>query len=105
MGWSIKTNNKDKWEVLSSVVDDVIASFDNEHDLKVWIAKEDIYRGKLKAIETMMTFPNLWRVNDERVIIHGVLSKYHDWIEKLYHNNDEERFKMIDDKLEELMSK
>jgi len=103
MGWKIITNHKDNWQIYSSSVDDVIAEFDSEENLKKWIAEEAVYDGKLKAIEHLMTFPSTWTVNDERVIIKGSLGKYHDWLHSLYGFDREENFKKIDKKLEKLL--
>lgn len=51
----------------------MIATFTTEKAMKNWLAEENIYEGKLKAIEHLMTFPSEWTVNDEEVIIQGSL--------------------------------
>jgi hypothetical protein len=103
MGWKIETNFIDKWEVYSTVIDDVIASFESENELKFWLAQEEIYNGKLKAIELFMVFPSSWTINDERQQQKGSLSKYYNWIDNLDYEYSYEKYKKIDDKLNELM--
>ena len=103
MGWSINTNHKDHWEVFSSISESVIATFVTERELKKWLAEEEVYKGKLKAIETLMIFPSEWTINDEYKIIPGNLSNYHRWCETLDYTNRENRLRQIDEKLEELM--
>lgn len=107
MGWSIKTNNKDKWSVYSSVSDSVIAMFNTEKELVNFLALDKIYVTKKKAIELLMTFPNDWTVNDERTITEDRRDKldlYFNWEKSIFKAETyEEYYKLIDDKLEELM--
>lgn len=107
MGWSIKTNNENKWELYSSVSESVIASFDNQKDLISFIATEQIYEGKKKAIESLMTFPEGWTVNDERCLLENrieLLDKHFEWVKSLCKfKTYEEYYQAIDDKLKELM--
>lgn len=101
MGWRIETNNVDKWDVISSVVDDVIISFNNEDELKLWLAVDFIYEGKKKAVETLLTFPNNWTINEKSN--RGAGKKYYEWLESLDEfKTYEEYYKAIDDKLAEL---
>lgn len=101
MGRSIRTNNVDEWEVFSSITDSVIAKFETEHDLKVWLANEDIYKGKLKAIEVLMSFPSHWNVNGERQF---KKSGYYDWLSSIEDvDTYDEYHGKIDKKLEQLM--
>lgn len=103
MGWSIQTNNVDEWGVFSSITDSIIAEFENEHDLKVWLSNEKIYEGKKKAVEILMTFPNQWNVNDKRHLGYG--KKYFDWLKEIEEfDTYEDYYKAIDDKLKELMN-
>jgi len=101
MGWRINTNH----------TDDDIVTFKTEKDLVNFLALEEVYRGKKKAIETLMTFPNGWTVNNSRMFIEeGESRNKHDehykWLEFI---NDcktyKEYYKMIDNKLDELMKK
>lgn len=103
MGWRIETNHTNEWKVISSVVNDVIAAFESEQDLKVWLAMEEVYKGKLKAIETLLSFPNQWNVNGERQRKeHG----YFDWFRSLESvETYEEYYAKIDKKLETLLNK
>lgn len=101
MGWHIQTNYKDKWEIFSIVVGDVIASFKTEDELAKWIAKQEIYRAKLQAIEEVLTFPHRWVVNGKARS--GNTTAYREWLISLKYTTEEEKFKLIDEKLEELM--
>lgn len=102
MGWSIQTNNVDEWSVFSSVTDSVIAKFETEHDLKIWLANEEIYKGKLKAIETLIGFPSHWHVNGKR---QHKKTGYYDWLHSILDiDNYEEYHAKIDEKLNELMN-
>lgn len=107
MGWSIKTNNKNKWSLFSSVTDSNIAMFKTQKELVNFIALEQIYEGKKKAIETLMTFPNKWYVNEERIIADNydeVHKNYFDWLNSITElKTYKEYYKAVDDKLEELM--
>lgn len=109
MGYKIITNNKDSWELFSSITDSVIFKSNKEEELVNFLALEHIYEGKLKAIEVLLTFPNRYTINDERMFNDKSKEKtteYYNWIEKI--NNDsktyEEYYKKIDDKLEELLN-
>jgi len=107
MGWQIKTNNKDQWSLFSSITDSNIVTFEKQKDLVNFIALEKVYEGKKKAIETLMTFPYGWNVNDERTVgNYGELTKqYYDWLNTISSlDTYEEYYKAIDNKLEELMS-
>lgn len=102
MGWRIETNHVDEWKVISSIVDDVIAKFQTEEELKKWIAKEKLYEGKLKAIETLMSFPNQWIVNNER---QRKKSGYYDWLSSIEETKTyDEYYEKIDKKLEKLLN-
>lgn len=110
MGWKIITNNKDKWEVFSSITDSIIAEFKTEQELKQHLAMEAVYGGKLKAIELLMTFPNGWTINDKRNMYNSNekgVDTYYDWVKNLNNKTDtyEEYYEKIDKKLELLLSK
>ncbi|AYP68146.1 hypothetical protein PQE75_gp014 [Bacillus phage vB_BcoS-136] len=102
MGWSIQTNNMDEWSVFSSVTDSVIAKFETEHDLKVWLANDRVYEGKLKAIEILMSFPNHWNVNGERK---RIANGYYEWVRSLDNIDTYEEYHLkIDEKLDKLIN-
>jgi len=109
MGWRINTNHTDQWSIFSSNTDDDIATFETEKDLVNFLALEEVYRGKKKAIETLMTFPNGWTVNNSRMVVEeGESRNKHDehfaWLNSIYEiGTYEEYYKAIDDKLDELM--
>jgi len=104
MGWSIKTNNKSYWNVFYSVTDCNIATFRTKEGLIRFLATDRIYSGKLKAIEILMTFPNDWYINDERMREIEKLTEYYDWYNSIcVLGTNKEYFKAIDDKLQELM--
>ncbi|MBE7114438.1 hypothetical protein FT641_18535 [Bacillus paranthracis] len=109
MGWRIETDNKTEWKVISSAVDDVIATFTAEHDLKVWLSLEQEYKGKLKAIETLMSFPSQWMVNGKLSIgVSGseAMQSYYKWVLSIQEiKNYKEYYEAIDKKLEELRKK
>jgi len=109
MGWRINTNHIDKWNIFSSNTDDDIATFKTEKDLINFIALEEIYKGKKKAIEILMTFPNGWTVNGNRMFVEDGDNRikheeYFTWLNSIYDcETYEEYYKMIDNKLDELM--
>lgn len=109
MGWRIETDNKTEWKVISSAVDDVIATFTTEHDLKVWLSLEQEYKGKLKAVETLMAFPSQWMVNDKLSLGVGgseALQSYFAWVRDIQEiKTYKEYYEAIDKKLEELRKK
>lgn len=110
MGRKIITNNKDKWEIFSSSTDSVIAEFETEKDLKEFIVIDGIYEAKLKAIKTLMTFPQGWVVNDKRIFAEANQENsqnYLEWLMKISKESKtyEEYYTKIDEKLEELMNK
>ena len=104
MGWSIQTNNKDKWSLISSVTDSEIATYENQEELVNFIAMEQVYKGKLKAIETLLTFPDGWMIN-EKLTPHNNSEKYFSWHKSvsLISETYEEYYKAIDNKLDELL--
>lgn len=104
MGREIRTNG-DKWELFSTVVDEVIATFDTQQEVAVWLAKESLYRAKLEAISTLMTFPHRCFIDGKYQ--RGSSHKYESWIDSLYAKSEagENWYQMVDDKLEELMKK
>ena len=111
MGWQIKTNNKDQWSLFSSITDSNIVTFEKQKDLVNFIALEKVYEGKKKAIEILMTFPNGWTVNDSRIFVgdegsesRNKHNKYFAWLNSICDcETYEEYYKMIDNKLDELM--
>lgn len=104
MGRQIRTNG-DKWEVFSTVTDEVVGTFDSQHDVAVWLANDGLYRAKLNAIQTLMTFPSQWTIDDKYQ--NGSGKKYYSWLDSLYarSENGENWYQLVDDKLEELMKK
>jgi len=107
MGWQIKTNNKDQWSLYSTVTDDNIATFKTQKELVNFITLEKLYEGKKKAIETLMTFPYGWNVNDKRTVgnFRELTKQYYDWLESINSLDIYEKYyKAIDNKLDELMS-
>lgn len=109
MGWRIETDNETEWKVISSVVDDVIATFTTEHDLKVWLSLEQEYKGKLKAVETLMAFPSQWMVNGKLSLGVGggeAIQSYYKWVQSIQEiKTYKEYYEAIDKKLEELRKK
>ncbi len=107
MGWSIKTNNKDEWSLYSSISEGNIETFKTQKELVDFIALEQIYQGKKKAIETLMTFPDGWYVNGKRTFVDNrteLLKQYYDWFMSIVKlKSYEEYYKAIDDKLKELI--
>ncbi|UGO50882.1 hypothetical protein PQE70_gp029 [Bacillus phage vB_BanS_Nate] len=104
MGRQIRTNG-DKWEVFSTVTDEVIGTFENQHEVAVWLANDGLYRAKLNAIDTLMTFPARWTIDDKYQ--NGSGKAYYSWLDSLYarSENGEDWYQIVDDKLEELMKK
>ena len=106
MGWRINTNNIDQRSIFSSVTDDDIAKFNTQEELLNFIALEEIYKGKKKAIEILMTYPNGWTVNNKRMFMSDE-QKHDEYFKWLYsisdHDTYEEYYKAIDNKLNELM--
>jgi len=109
MGWQIKTNKENQWSLFSTVTDDNIITFKTQKELINFIALEKIYEGKKKAIEILMTFPNGWNVNGNRMFVEDGESRnkhdeYFKWLNSICDcETYEEYYKMIDNKLEELM--
>ncbi|AKO91968.1 hypothetical protein BEH_07565 [Priestia filamentosa] len=104
MGRAIVTNYKDKWALYSSIVEDSIVEFKTEDELKAYMAREMVYEGKLKAIELLMDFPHRLVVNDS-VQVCPMKLQYHNWYTRLLATTtDEEYFRCIDSKLNELMN-
>ena len=107
MGWLIKTT-KTKWNIYSTVSDSIIASFKTQKECAKFIAQEKIYEGKKQAIEMLMTFPHNWNVNDSRCFTEEgkeKMKKHFEWLQTTFDAKTyEEHYKMIDDKLEELLS-
>jgi polyribonucleotide nucleotidyltransferase len=107
MGWSIKTNNKDKWSLYSSVSESIIATFKTQKELVNFIYTDQIYEGKKKAIETLMTFPSGWTVNNSRMFECDTkcFEDYSNWLKTVIRSKTyEEYYKAIDDKLNELIN-
>ncbi|MGG0308356.1 hypothetical protein ABEY43_06920 [Priestia megaterium] len=65
MGREIKTNDKGKLLLWSTVADDMVAEFDNIKELKQYVADEIISNAKLKAVEELMSFPYGWVIDDK----------------------------------------
>ena len=105
MGWSIK-NKDNKWEIWSSITDSVIASFNEEKECVRFIAFEEIYKGKKKAIEELLCFPSGWHINNERQWRNKEQDEYFEWIKSINENCDtyKEYYKRIDQKLDELLN-
>ena len=91
------------------MVDNVIATFTTEHDLKVWLSLEQEYKGKLKAVETLMAFPSQWTVNGKLMLGVGgseALQSYYSWVRSIQElKTYKEYYEAIDKKLEELRKK
>lgn len=107
MGWSIKTNNKDKWNLYSSISESNIATFKTQKELVNFIALEQVYEGKKKAIETLMTFPEGWYVNNNRIFNPQNINRedYFVWLKSIFnYKTYEEYYEVIDKKLNELMN-
>lgn len=103
MGRQIRTNG-DKWEVFSTISDTVVATFDSKQEIAQWMAKDELYRGKLKAIETLMTFPAHWVIDGK--YNNGSSRKYYSWIEGVYDRAEKGEgnwYEMVDKKFDELM--
>jgi len=106
MGWKINTNHIDQWSIFSTNTDDDIATFETERDLINFLAFEEIYRGKKKAIETLMTFPSGWTVNNSRMFVENRQKhdEYYNWLNSICDCDTYEKYyKAIDDKLDELL--
>lgn len=58
------------------------------------------------GVETLMTFPDGWYINEERKLLDNrneLLVAYYQWARSIYNcETYEERYKLIDDKLNEL---
>jgi hypothetical protein len=107
MGWFIK-QKKNKWKIHSTITDSIIASFNSQKECVNFIALEEIYNGKKKAIETLMQFPHDWTVNGSRYVSENenVYDQYYNWINSINNiNSYEEYYKKIDEKLDELLNK
>lgn len=104
MSWFIK-QKKDKWEIHSTVTDSMIASFDTKKECARFIAMEEVYKGKKKAIEELMCFPSGWTVNGNRCFENNNYEEYYNWLKSILNcDTYEEYYKRIDDKLEELLN-
>lgn len=109
IGRKIITNNKDSWELYSTITDSIVAKFETEKDLKKNIALEKVYDGKLKAIKELMTFPNGWTINDKAISLNQNEEgneNYYEWIRYIELNSEtyDEYYKSIDKKLQELLN-
>jgi hypothetical protein len=102
MARSIRTNNKDRWELISSIAEGVIATFKTKNEILAYIAEENVSMGKLKGIEEMMSFPSQWYVNDDYQWRDN--KAYREWYDSVIMAPDAERFKLIDQKYDELMN-
>lgn len=108
MGWRILTNNKNQWNIFSSITDGIIGTFETQEELVKYIATKRIYDGKLQAIESLMTFPANWTVNDEIQWSEELSKKtneFYEWQLSISGNSKtlEEYHQRIDDKLNELL--
>lgn len=104
MGWKIINDKEDVWHIFSSITDDIIATFKTERELIKFIATERIYKGKLSAIETLLSFPDGWTINDNRMFKREKSKLYYDWhMSILKLKTYEEYYGAIDNKLKELL--
>lgn len=106
MGWKIITNNKDKWEIFSSITDSIIFECGTQQELLNHIAFESIYDGKLKAIKRLMLYPHGWTVNDEILLNKEGNISYYEWYSIINSESKtyEEYYEKIDEKLDELLN-
>jgi hypothetical protein len=109
MGRKIITNNINEWKIFSTMSDSIVAEFETEKDLKKFLALEEIYNGKLKAIEVLMSFPFQYSVNDTTLCRDNKegKEKYYEWLKEEVYETDtyEEYYSVIDKKLNELMNR
>src|SRR6478735_3321180 len=103
MARSFRTNNKDRWELYSSIAEGAIGTFKTKEELIAYIAEEKVYEGKVIAIREMMCFPSDWFVNEERQP--REMKEYNDWYNSVLMAPDEQYFELIDKKYNELMDK
>lgn len=103
LGYQIEIKNK-KWSIIDTVTDGIVAEFDTEKDIKIFLANESIYEGKKKAIEILMSFPNQWRINGERQTTESGIEDYTKWLLSITHYDTyADYYKAIDAKLNELL--
>ena len=67
MGYKVETNNKDRWVIYDTNVEEIILECETEQEIKKFLALDRVYKAKIAAIEVLMTYPNRWTVNDVRV--------------------------------------
>jgi hypothetical protein len=107
--WRIKTNSKDEWTLISAFAGFDIASFKTKKELLHFLAQQQIYEGRKKAVEMLMTYPNRWIINGNKIIADNyddVYEKYFYWVNSINSKASfPEYYKAIDDKLAELMKR
>jgi len=101
MAHKINTNNKDYWELYSTVAEGPIAVFKTKNELIRHIALRKVYEGKLNAIREMMSFPSEWYVNDDYQW--RDIKAYQQWYKGVLMAPDVQYYNLIDEKYEELM--
>ncbi len=101
MAHVINTNHTDHWELYSTIAEGSLAVFKTKNELIRYIANEKVYEGKLRAIEEMMIFPEGWAVNYQRQVPKSFA--FVDWERELLNAPDDQYYKLIDEKYEELM--
>lgn len=105
MARSIRTNNKDRWELYSSIAEGAIGTFKTERELIAFIAEENVYKGKIEAIREMMSFPHGWHVNGVYTASLEKDRPFRQWYDELLNTPEDEEFAFIDKKYNELMDK
>jgi hypothetical protein len=109
MGYQIKTNWKNTYRLFSTISDELIAKFKTKNDVLYYIAIDQVYNGKLQAIERLIRGFDQMYVNDdwsyfEETRINN-LETYHNWFCDICRNTKtrEEYYNAIDKKLDELL--
>lgn len=90
--------------IINTTTDEMIAEFKSEQELKRFLAYENVYEGKKRAIKILMSFPNQWTVNDKLQRTEKGIEEFTKWL--LTINNYDtyaDYYKAVDDKLDELL--
>jgi hypothetical protein len=108
MSRKIITNNKDSWQIHSSISDNIIFECNSEKELRTFITLDNINKAKLEAIKDLLSFPNGWVVNDVHTPMgmdKDTFNEYNKWWEKAMEcETYEEYYAMIEEKLQELLN-
>ena len=93
-----------KWKVRALDLDRFIYECDTKEEIIHFVANEQIYEGKINAIEVLYSFPEGLTVNGVYYSAVQRTKDYYHWLDSIAAiKNWNERFKAIDEKLDEMM--